>query len=174
MVSKPLFARVPLVLLLFLFSINAYSQNISKKYHSIVQQNGILYFVYPQEGFKRTKSTFVYDLTYLTPGDSATLNFTIVDKNIIQADSLFLHIDSITLKAAPAKMFVEPKHSKWKCRFTSKFLFSDLDSFYREGQPEIIVGTGTGKLTYSISKGAWKKQYSVMHKIIQLIKVNQK
>ncbi|MBK8586980.1 MAG: hypothetical protein IPN88_16825 [Bacteroidetes bacterium] len=161
-----------LVLLLVLFSFTGYSQKISKHYSSALQQNGTLYFIFEQNDFSCNSSDFKYDLTYLSSGDSITMNFSIFDQSNIEIDSIRLVKDTCNLSAKADRIFIEPKKNKWHGRFTTKFLFADLEKFYGEGIPEIIL-MQKRRNGFTISKGAWKKQAELVNKIFMVIKYNK-
>lgn len=170
--SKQAIVRV-LALLLVLFSFSGYSQKISKHYSSAHQQNGTLYFIFEQNDFRNSNSDFKYDLTYLSTADSATLNFSIIDKANVEIDSISLVKDSFHISNKSERIFIEPKKSKWHGRFTTKFLFSDLEKFYGDDLPRIILYSKKGEMEFTISKGAWKNQSELVNKIFMVIKYNK-
>jgi hypothetical protein len=157
------------------YSLNSFSQNISKYYNSVIQQNGTLYFILPQEGFNNNSADFIYDLTYLTSLDSVTLNFSIITEKVIEADSIRLISDSVSIPVHVTRLFVEPRKSKWHARYTSKILFSSLDSFYSGKTPPVIsVFTGKEKIELNIQPGKWNKLSGITHRIFDLINYNKK
>ena len=150
--SKQAIVRV-LALLLVLFSFSGYSQKISKHYSSAHQQNGTLYFIFEQNDFRNSNSDFKYDLTYLSTGDSAFLNYSIIDKANVEIDSISLVKDSFHISNKSERIFIE--------------------KFYGEGLPKIILYSKKGEMVFTINKGAWKNQSELVNKIFMVIKYNK-
>lgn len=161
------------VLLLVFFSFNSYAQKLSKHYISSLQQNGTLYFIYEQNDFKSKSSDFKYDLTILSTGDSVTMNFSILEKDNVEIDSIQLVKESLQLTSGTERIFIEPKKNLWHGRFTTKFLFTDIQKFYSEGVPKIILYAKKGNMEFTIKKSAWEDQYELMNRIFQVIKYNK-
>lgn len=169
-------ARYLLFLSLLFLANTSNGQNISKYYTSSLQGNGMLYFIFPQSGFnnKEVNSTFIYDITYLTTNDTITLNFSYFDKSKYDIDSIAFVSNNETCSTKVKKIFIETKKQKWHCRYSSKVLFSDLNSFLNQsGKPKIILYTKQGVVELTIKARIWKKKSSVTKKILTLIKYNQ-
>ena len=160
-------------LLLVFFSVNGYAQKISKHYTSSLQQNGTLYFIYEQNDFKSKSSDFKYDLTILSTGDSVTFNFSILEKDNVEIDSIQLVKESLQFTSATDRIFIEPKKNLWHGRFTTKFLFTDIQKFYSEGVPKIVLYAKKGNMEFTIKPSAWKDQYELMNRIFQVIRYNK-
>ncbi len=160
---------------LFLGS-NIFSQKISKYYTSLSSEDGTLFFVTPKQKFANRKQTFVYDLTYKTGGDTVTLNFTFLDKKVMKLDSLVLLTENQRLSSKTTKLFIDYKNSK-KCshRYSSKFLFSELQLFYKSKKTPLIYVWSSGKANkLSIKKCKWRKKSKIASMIFELIDVNRK
>ncbi len=170
--TKQAIVRV-LALLLVLISFSGYSQKISKHYSSSLQQNGTLYFIFKLKEFRSNSSDFKYDLTYLSTGDSVTLNFSIFDESNVEIDSIRLVKNSFDKTAKSERIFIEPKKGSWHGRFTTKFLFTDLEKFYGDELPKIILYAKKGPMEFTINKGAWKDQSELVNKIFMVIKYNK-
>jgi hypothetical protein len=163
------------VLLLFLTStING--QNISKYYNSSLQENGTLYFIFPQSGFHNNKinGKLTYDITYLTTNDSAILNFSYYDKLDRTIDSVAFISPSQRFSSSAKKIFIETKKTKWHYRYSTNILFTDLNVFFNQADnAKIILYTQQGTVELNIKTKTWRKQSSVTKKILTLIKYNQ-
>ncbi len=177
-VSKaPLFSIsvITIFILLLTSSINSNAQNISKYYTSTIQGNSMLYFIFPQTGFKNNelKSTFKYDITYLTANDSAFLNFSYFDKLNRTIDSVAFISANHRFSSGVKKLFIETQGQKWHYRYSSKILFTDLNVFFNQAdKPKIIIYTHEGSVELNINANNWKRQSAITNKIITLIKYN--
>lgn len=160
---------------LFLSSI-IYGQNISKHYTSSTQDGGKLYFILPQSGFKnnKLKSELIYDLTYLSSSDSIVLNFSYFDKSEINIDSIALFYDNHETTSQVKTLFVEANKRKWHYRYSTKLNFDDIDSFFNQNsEPKIVLWTQNKPLELYVKPRIWKKQSSIIKKILTMIKYNQ-
>lgn len=163
-------------LLLFLLSGLIKGQNISKHYKSSAQGKGLLYFILPQKGFanNKLKSTFTYDITYLTTSNFAALNFSYYDKMERVIDSIGFINGNQKFSANTRKLFVDTKKSKWHYRYSAECPYVDLCSFFNQAsQPKIILYTKQGTVELSIKEKTWKRQSFMTNKILNLIKQNQ-
>ncbi|HLU51121.1 MAG TPA: hypothetical protein VKZ42_03085 [Flavobacteriaceae bacterium] len=161
-------------LLLLVSSING--QNISKYYTSSLQEKGTLYFILPQMGFENSnnKNKLIYDITYRTKNDTVTLNFSYFDKLDITLDSIALVNVNQELSSSLEKLYIETKKSKWHYRYSSQFLFADINTFFNQpGPPKIILYNRQGTVELNIKTKTWKKQSSLIKKILALIKFNK-
>jgi len=162
--------------LLLLMTSTIYGQNISKHYTSSLQEKGTLYFILPQSGFenKNIKSNLVYDITYSTKNDTVIFNFSYFDKMKRTLDSVALVNVNQRFSSIANKIFIETKKSEWHYRYSSKFLFTNINIFFNQpGNPKIILYTEQGMVELKIKTKIWKKQSSVTKKILTLIKYNQ-
>lgn len=163
------------VSLLFLTStING--QNISKYYNSSLQENGTLYFIFPQSGFHNNKinGKLIYDITYLTTNDSAILNFSYYDKLDRTIDSVAFISAIQRFSSVAKKIFIETKKTKWHYRYSTNILFTDLNVFFNQADnAKIILYTQQGTVELNIKTKTWRKQSSVTKKILTLIKYNR-
>jgi len=176
-VNMPLFCSLLIEFIILLISINSYAQNISKQYTSTLQSNGMLYYIFPQNGFKNKdiNNKFIYDLTYLTENDTIVVNFSYFDKQNLEIDSIAFTNGNKKFISTTKKIFVETTRLKWHYRYTSNFLFNDLKTFFsQENPPSIIIYTKQGLIDLIIKTKRWKKQSSIINKIITLIAYNKK
>lgn len=163
-----------IALLLLTGKING--QSIEKYYTSSLQEKGTLYFIFPQSGFEnnKTKSKLIYDITYFETTDTVTLNFSYFDKLERTIDSVIFVNTNQRFSGSIKKLFIETNKSKWHYRYTSKILFTDINSFFNQtNNPTIILYTQQGIIELNIKTKNWKKQSSVTKKILTLIKYNQ-
>ena len=82
--------RPSLFLTFLLLSGWLYSQRLSNYYSSFPQENGTLYFLKTDHKFAgpNNKTTLKFDITYLSTGDSATLNFSYFDNKLQKIEQL--------------------------------------------------------------------------------------
>lgn len=172
------FLRKFLLSLLFggMFFSTAYAQNLSKRYVASNQNEGVLYFVFPQKGYQdQNASNFIYDLTYLDSKDSMTLNFTFKSKESLVIDSLAITSETVNLKEACQKIYVEFAKSKWIYRNTSKVLYADIRRFFMSKEAPIIqVYCKDGSVVnFKIKQGKWGKEAPINLLILDLMEANK-
>jgi len=162
-----------IVLLLLNFYI-ASAQDLSKYYTSIIQNNYVLYYIAPQKGFYHDKNIFIYDITYLSKSDSITLNFSFFNKNLLILDSISLCINDECVTSKLQKIFIEHNKNKWQYRYSSKFSFNFIYSFFTENnnKPKIILHSGSAPILLNINKNKWEKLSNLNNKIFSMIKAN--
>ncbi|NCB07157.1 MAG: hypothetical protein EOM73_03220 [Bacteroidia bacterium] len=170
------FSRPLLIFSLMLLTSTINGQNISKYYTSSLQGNGVLYFISPQIEFSNNiiNAKFIYDITYLTTNDTATINFSYYDKNEKTIDSVVFVSDNQRYSARVKKLFIETKKLKWHYRYSFNFSFTDLNIFFNQtDNPKIILYTQQGAVELSVKTKTWKKKSVLIKKILTLIKYNQ-
>lgn len=167
--------------LLFYFFITVCSitnaQKISKYYTSSMQENGVLYFIEPEQEFKNKleRSKFSYDMTYLTTKDSIFLNFTYSDNTIIVIDSISFVQGNKRISSNTEKLFIEADKEIWKHRYSAKFLFNDINSIFQQGKkPIVLIYYESEIMQLEIRNSKWRKQSEIMSKILTMIKANMK
>lgn len=164
-----------------LFAIPISAQKLNKDYSFLPQENGILYFIFPQKGFSSTDNTakkgLEYDLTYFTANDSILFSYTYINKELCKTETIFfLSADGQTLYKGKAEMlFVQPKKATWIHRATVKIPYSLFVSFYAMQQPyNICLHTSRKEIPYTLKDRKWKKQTYLVSRIFDTIKYNQK
>lgn len=153
------------------------AQKLSKYYTSSMQENGVLYFVEPKQEFKNNKenSKFTYDLTYLTTKDTVSLNFTYLDNTFRVIDSISIIQGNKRISSDAGKIFIETHKKFWKHRYSSNFLFNDINLlFQQEKSPTVVIYYENNSTQLGIKKSKWIKQSAVISKILMLIKANKK
>jgi len=160
----------------FILTLNVSGQNISNKYSSSYQNNGMLYFIFPQNGFKNNKlgSKLNYDITYLTTKDTATLNFSYYEKSNRKIDSIGFFNERTKINSRIKKIYIETKKQKWHYRYSTQISFIDLNKFFTTtDNAKIIVYTKQENIILSIKSSSWNKQASTIKKILTLISSNK-
>ena len=167
-----------LITLIFICSapIPGVGQKLTKSYTSAILDSGILYFIFPLDDFqeREEKSRLIFDISYLTSRDSATVNFSYFLSSAHPADSLTLRSGDHVSTCPARKLFMDiENHQKWHHRFTATIHLTDLAHFFQSPfPPEIIIATQDDHLIYRIRKNHWKKQGSIISSIIQIIQAN--
>lgn len=153
------------------------AQKLKKYYTSSIESKGAIYYIFPLKGFKNTasNSSFVYDITYLTGHDSATVNFSYFDKNALVLDSIcFTNDVKACVMQSVKKIFIESKKSKLHYRFTTKMAFADLKNFYlADHAAKISLHSNKGQIDLREKNRTWKKQAGAIRRILELISLNQ-
>jgi hypothetical protein len=154
-----------------LSSFSFFSQNLSKHYSSQHQENGTLYFIYPQKGFHAASGSLRFDITYLSPEDSVVFNFSYLDKSLRSIDSIIFISGARKVASPVRKLFLESKGKKWYHRYSAKLTFNDLRTFFEnKTPPQIQLHTRENSLLMlKAKKRAWKKISAITIRIFTLI-----
>jgi hypothetical protein len=177
MVNNQSYKWVRLIAPIYLIlTISVSGQNISNKYSSSYQNNGMLYFIFPQNGFNNNKlgSKLDYDITYLTTKDTATLNFSYFEESNRKIDSFGFFNDVNNITSRVKKIYIETKKQKWHYRYSTQISFIDLNKFFTPtDNAKIILYTKEENITLSIKPSNWNKLASLTKKILTLISSNK-
>lgn len=152
------------------------AQKISRYYKSTIQGNSILYFVMPNMEFENSLngSKLNYDITYLTINDTATVNFSYIDKSVAIIDSIVFVQNNKRFSSSSKKLFIEPQKTKWYHRYSSRFSFNDLIFlFAQENRPQIMIYTKSVTEELNIKPSDWKRNAAIVTRILSMIKLNR-
>ena len=165
------FFIIPLLLLVNTMN----GQNISRYYTSSLQEKGTLFYILPQKGFEsNNKNNFIYDMSYQTQNDTVTVNFSYFDRMNLILDSISLSNGNQQVSSDAEKLYIETKKSKWHYRYSSKFLFTDIASYFDQTEPPtVIIYYPEGSVEVNIKAKTWRKQSALIKKILTLIEYNK-
>ncbi len=168
-----------IILLLIAFfpsSFTGSAQKLSNYYTAAIMDSGMLYFFFPLDDFQEdvSRSPLIFDISYLSSRDSATVNFSYFLSSADPAVSLVLRTGEGETVCKATKLFIDlENHQKWHHRFSTTVLLSDLAYFFRSVlPPEILIKTKDSHYTYTIKKCRWKKHGSIVSVIIEMIQTN--
>ena len=154
-----------------------HAQNPKKYYTSIIQENGILYFVKPEFSMGNRDHELFFDLTYLSGNDTLTMNFSYISKQLSPISQISLiSEDSRRTDATPDKIFVDSKKSTWTHRYSVKFSFDEMVSWLSEKDLpalELKLSDGMEYIKLSAKKKQWNKNRDILMKIFSIIKANE-
>lgn len=169
-----------LPILFFFISSTCIAQKIHKEYSFYSNEEGSVYFIHPQKGFKskdkEVVKDFIYDITYLSTKDSASFTFTYFTENILKADSLtIVGAGGSPIYTGEIEMyFVQPYKGKiWQHRGNLVIPYDILVQLYQNESPYSISLNGRKTIHYEMKAGTWKKQSSIVLKIFDVIKYNK-
>jgi len=168
-----------LLLFFLLFSVFITShlsgQKISKYYTVSAQKSGNLYFIEPEYSFenKKEKCELVYDMTYLSTDDSLMLNFSFISPEILEIDSISFIFDQKNIGSKTQKLFIEDKKKVWEHRYSSKFLFEDINEVFHSKSPKLAVSSDGMMFLLNMKQKKWKKETDIVMRILKLIQVNK-
>ncbi|NBC82856.1 MAG: hypothetical protein GVY19_05685 [Bacteroidetes bacterium] len=151
------------------------SQKITKHYASSIQENGVLYYVFPFEGFKEVdgKGEMTYDITYHTANDSAVVHISLYSPKNLGLQSAIINYDTLRLITKLQKVLVESYKKDWHYRYKFKLTLSDLNSIFNATVPPVInITADSENIKLHIRNRKWRKQSDIVRKIINLIKLN--
>ena len=148
---------VILSLLAFLApSFSGSAQKLSNYYTAAIMDSGMLYFVFPLDDFQEdvTRSRLIFDISYLSSRDSATLNFSYFLSSADPAVGIVLRTEDGETACKATKLFIDLEdHQKWHHRFSTTILLSDLAHFFRSVvPPDILIETNESHHRYTIKK----------------------
>ncbi len=151
------------------------AQNLSKYYVSSVQPTGILYFILPQTNFNNpdTKKDFIIDVTYLNSKDSATVNFTFLDKENINPETITIAYSSWKYQTPVKRIYVDTEKDQWRYRYTFSIPFDQLVLFYKAKDPAITLSTGSAHVVSVKTVKQWEKNAEINNRIVQIIQKNK-
>jgi len=166
--------------LLFLFMAFAWiselnAQKISKYYSVSFQKNGSLYFIEPEYGFENRSENceLIFDMTYLSSQDSLLLNFSFISPEIVEIDSISFVTAQNTISSESQKLFIEDEKKAWKHRYSSQFLFDEVQLLFQsEKSPTLAVHSNGDMITLTMKQNKWKKERDIVSKILKMIQVN--
>jgi len=151
------------------------AQNLSKYYINSVQSGSILYFIKPQTNFNnpKTRTDFIFDVTYLNSNDSATINFSYFDKENINPESITIAYSDWKYQTDLKRIYVDAKKELWRYRYSFKIPFDQLLLFYRAQSPIITISTDSSRIITIRTVKQWEKNADINRKIIQIIQKNK-
>lgn len=172
-----MFRRFLLLTLLALICHSAaYAQNLSKRFVSKPTENGMLYFIKPQEMPLKGSSQLVtkpmlYDITLRSKNDSVAFCLTIYTKEPVELQTVQVNTHDGMITSQPLEKIyvgIEKKHFKGRYRFyTTK---QQIESMYGSATPfEVDFGKG---IIFSNAKGKWAKESNAYKTILQLASMN--
>ena len=170
-----------LVLGFLLISSSLVGQNYKKDILSRPVEGGTLYFIKPQSVpadpsslIKASKLHF--DVTYLSPGDSLTLNSTIRTATPYQLDEIHFKVTGEEERSYPVKiLYAEPKGGKWEIRTTARIPYTVWCNFFSKDEPRSIVYTQghSNSIAYQFRDKSLKRQKAIVTLLGQLISFQQ-
>lgn len=171
--SHPLF-----LLLLFIIIVpgRPAAQDISDYYNYINQDNGHLFFIELDQEFtnKDEKSSLVFDLTHLTISDTITMNFTYVADEFKELEVIRFIQDDMEVSSPLEKIFVNADKGDWVHRYSSCFLFDDLEKIYQNPKKaSLALDYGDETTILDVKQKSWDKKSAILSKILTLIKANK-
>ncbi|NCU35070.1 hypothetical protein EOM75_03515, partial [Candidatus Falkowbacteria bacterium] len=146
----------------------ASGQKLEKYYTHRTQEEGDLYFLYPNTDFKNSDdhSQFAFDITYRPDTDSTFFNFTYFTLQPAQADSLLLTAGEKHAAAPTAKLYMDFKKKRWVHRYSADVDYGELSAVFQSATaPSITVFTGGKPLTFVVKQSKWEKYHAALEKI---------
>ena len=153
----------------------ASGQKLEKYYTHRTQEEGDLYFLYPNTDFKNSDdhSEFSFDITYRPGTDSTFFNFTYLTLQPAQADSLLLTAGENQAAAPATKLYMDFKKKRWVHRFSAAVPYQALATVLQsDSPPSITVFTAGKPLTFVVKRSKWKKYHAALEKIFYIISEN--
>lgn len=160
---------------IFLFFICTFcnAQSIEKRYSTYISDIGVINFFHPQKLKNNTKiDAFVFDMTYISYGDSLILNCSYRTQNGSNIKSLKLKNGNNNICGKDLSvLYRDVIKSGYETRVTSRFSFIDIRNIFSNPAPlvfEIILNDGSC-YTASYRKSAWEKESINITRIFESI-----
>lgn len=153
----------------------AAGQKLDKYYTHRTQEEGDLYFLYPNTDFKNSDdhSKFSFDITYRPTTGIAIFNFTYHTLQPAPADSLLFTAGQNQAAAPATKLYMDFEKKRWVQRYSAAIPFEELKpAFLSACPPEITVFTAGKPLTFVVKRNKWKKYHAALEKIFYIISEN--
>lgn len=172
----PKYPYMRLIALLF-FSLSMTIAQAAPRYFSRITDTGTCYFFTPKsiQAAKGIKS-FNYDMTYVVPGDSVVINFTIIGKAAERPSQLTLtggNGSSIKCNNF-STLFVDIDGDNFEVRVTSRFHVTDIRAIFQGPQPLSFIFTqGSSSFSCGYTNSQWQKDRNEINRIFQLIDITQ-
>ncbi len=160
-----------LLILILAFQLPASAQKLDKYYTRRVQENGDLFFVFPNEDFKNRddRSDFLFDVTMRQGHDTVNINFTYFRDEALPADFLQIKSGDQDLKLPAQKIFIDFDKNEWTQRFGAHLTYTQFKKIINNPEPpEFVVWAGDKKLTYTTRSGKWDKYTEALKKILYI------
>ena len=168
-----------IIFLCFLLIIPVTAQKINKDYIFYPQENGNLYFIFPQKGFTSENKSDIkgleYDITYLTTSDSLTISYTYINKEICKPETIAFHSfnNQMLFQGSTEMLFVQPFKQNWKHRGIIKIPLSKATQIYGQELPfNLQIHTNKKVIQYQITYSKWKKQSYLINRVFDIITNN--
>ncbi|MDH6358421.1 hypothetical protein [Parabacteroides sp. PF5-9] len=159
---------------------NGWAQKVNRDYSFYPQENGNVYFIHPQKGYKSDQKEatkgLTYDITYLSGRDSASYTFTYYLQDVLQINAVILldHNGKEVYKGEPEIYYVQPKRNYWQHRAKVEIPYDLLEQIYQEESPYNLILQGNNKtVRYTLNPKKWAKQSTLISRIFQVVKYNQ-
>lgn len=173
--NKKLFRSLLVILITVVLLPEASGQKLEKYYTHRTQEEGDLYFLYPNTDFKNSNdhSEFVFDITYRPGTDSTFFNFTYLAPQPAQADSIRLSAGETLAAGHAKKLYMDFKKKRWVHRYSAAIPYQALASVLQsDSPPSITVFTAGKPLTFVVKRSKWKKYHAALEKIFYIISEN--
>lgn len=163
--------RTSLLILFFAVCGVCSGQPINKRYSTYLSSNGTIYFFNPKKLIKRVNADrFTYDMTYISHGDSVTVNCSVeVKENSMIKQMVMKNANKSYLGKSVSMLYRDVMKNGYLLRITSKFSILDITEMFQSSTPLIFEFTLTDGtrciLTYSESQ--WKKESHDVSRIIE-------
>jgi len=163
------------IFLLLLSTCKSDAQNIAKRFIRVLQPDGNLYFVLPQTNFRsqNARENFIMDIAFLDSKDSATVNFTFFDRDLLIPKTITMVYDNWQYQTSVKQIYAEPERRRWQYRYTFDIPFEQLILFNRASKPVITISTDSSPSISFHTVRRWKKNQEINMMIIRIIQTNQ-
>lgn len=169
------------ILLLLVASLPLVASAQKIKNHYVVREEAdatILYMMpvtlFEADGY----GELTYDITWrdLVGDDAspATLNFTYYASEPLEATTLEIRGERLSLAAPCRKLYIDPENRRWKHRYTLSFPEEELFVLYQESSPELVLHTPKGEVHFEVKNRAWGEYQPIGQRIVETIRLNRR
>ena len=171
-----MYQKLSLVLsLLICVQIAPATPRIDKHITTRSGEEGILYYIHKQKGFKGDQASLIFDQTTIISEDSVRVGLTLESDISFRPDSLIILSDDLHRRGyAVEPSFTEMKGRDWINRIFVMVLRSDVEALFDQSTPPVIYFRDESQqLGLTTSQRKWEKMRELNQLIYQQIELNR-
>jgi len=168
---KPVITQFVIMALLLQLG-QAFAQGLDKYYTRKVQENGDIFFVFPNDDFnnKTNRTAFLFDITYRQGNDSATINFTYYTPEPDPANSLIVKSSATRCVLPTEKIYIDFAKKSWIQRYAAKISFGELRTLFKPDSPIAFKVVAAHQTYHCMTKDKkWHNYAEAVTRIIYII-----
>lgn len=155
---------------------SAIGQNIKGHFVSKTEDEGTIYHTFPCTLFEAAQiGGLTFDITYKSHSDGkAIINFTCQMDDTNAVDSVHFVSGQTQMKGAVKKIHISPQKKRWTHRYSFITDVEPLYTFFNVSTtPQVVVYGQGNAYTYKVKPAAWRAKAPVMHKIFEMVRINE-
>ena len=163
----------------FGFCLTASADKFEKFYRQSLHDEGLLYFVLPQQMAVRgapeiSCEPLIYDYTFLDSRDSVSLLITLTTNGVFRPDSL--HIAAGGISCPVEVIYYQPVKKQWECRLRVTIPYEQWEAMYTPTEPFVLEFSSLqngARISFSDTPRKWPKIRSHFLRLLEMIRLNK-